>query len=431
MGEQENNDFAFIKETIKEKPVNKRRLFKQGLYTALFAALFGLVASFVFALASPMFEKRLYPNREYNPMLFPEDMPATEKESEEQQEANAEAKETETQQTEEVIVTKELELSDYQQLQNKMYAIGKEASSFIVTVTGVVSDTDWYNNPYESQGQASGIILGDNGKELLILTEHKSIKEAESIRATFVNDVTVDAQMKNYDGNTGLAILTVPLDMLEENTKKDISYAVLGNSFSVLQGNVVIAVGSPLGTNYSIATGNVTSVNNRIHTTDNTFHVLTTDITGSTKSSGALLNLNGEIIGLVMQDYSSSSDENTLTGISVSGLKKIVEQLSNGKDIAYLGLKVVTVTDKTAEDYELPTGVYVKEVLLDSPALEAGIQTGDIIVQMDGEELLSEEAYSARVMNLKPEDTVSLAVMRQGADGYTRVECTVTADVLR
>lgn len=145
----------------------------------------------------------------------------------------------------------------------------------------MVSDTDWYNNAYESKGQASGIIIGDNNRELLILTEHKVIKEAEAISVTFINEMTLTASLKKYDGNTGLAMLSVPLDSLDEATKNAITYGVLGNSLSLAQGNVVIAVGSPLGTNYSIAAGNITSVNNEIHTVDNTYKVLTTDIVGS------------------------------------------------------------------------------------------------------------------------------------------------------
>ena len=172
-------------------------------------------------------------------------------------------------------------------MQNKLYAVGREANRFVVTVTGVKSDTDWFNNSYESRGQASGIIIADNGQELLILTERKVISDAQEVYVTFINDVTVEASMKHYDGNTGIAVLSVPKEQVDTDTMNAISVAKLGNSLTTMQGTMVIAVGSPLGTNYSILTGNITSTNNVISTIDNNYTVFTTDIVGSSSGSGA------------------------------------------------------------------------------------------------------------------------------------------------
>lgn len=432
MAEQEKEEFAFIKEKIKQKPVNKKRLCKHGIYTIGLAVLFGVVASFIFTMMCPMMENWLHPQEDPT-ITFPGDEWATEQELKET-ETEVPATELPTedlQQPTETIIEKELELSDYQMLQNKIYAIGKEANRSVVTVTGVVSDTDWYNNSYESEGQVCGIIIGDNGSELLILTEHKVVMDAEDISVTFIDDVTVAASLKKYDGNTGIAILAVDMALVEDATRERISYAVLGNSLMTAQGNIAIAIGSPLGTNYSIGTGNITSLGNVIQTTDITYSIFTTDIVGSSNSSGVLLNLNGEVVGLVMQAYNGSGDDNTLTAISVSELKQVIEMLSNGKDIPYLGLKAVTVTDKIAADYDIPKGVYIKEVLLDSPALEAGLQSGDVIVEMDGDEIFTIEEYEEKVLSLEPGEVIEIAVNRQGMNEYVRVDCSVTAGSLR
>lgn len=439
MVEQDREEFAFIKEKIKEKPVDKKRLIKQGAYTIGFAILFGVVACFVFTFMHPIMEDWLHPKKDPT-ITFPGDEWSTEQELTETEAVTEEITTEDNAGVEsateaapppiETIIEKELELSDYQMLQNKIYAIGKEANRSVVTVTGVVSDTDWYNNSYESEGQAAGVIIGDNGSELLILTEHKLVKTAEAISVTFIDEATVTASLKKYDGNTGIAILSVDMGQLESGTKERISYAVLGNSLSVSQGNIAIAIGSPLGTNYSIGTGNITSIGNVIQTADTTYTVFTTDIVGSSNSSGVLLNLNGEVVGLVMQDYSGNGADNTLTAISISEVKKVIEMLSNGKDIPYLGLKVVTVTEKIATEFDIPKGVYIKEVLLDSPALEAGLQSGDVIVEMDGEELYSMEAYTEKVLALEPGQAIEIAVKRQGMDEYLRVDCSVTAGKL-
>ena len=429
MAELEEEEFAFIKEKIKQKPVNKKRLFKQGIYTLVLAVLFGLVSCFVFVFMYPIFENFMHPQED--PLIqIPEDELATEVLFETEEPETEEETEPEPETEPAPVVVKELELSDYQMLQNKIYAIGKEANCSVVTVTGVVSDTDWFNNSYESNGQASGIIIGDNGSELLILTEHKMVMAAEQLQVTFIDEYTVNAYLKKYDGNTGIAILSVALNELAESTKSKIAYAKLGNSLTVEQGNIAIAIGSPLGTNYSIGTGNITSVGNVIETADSTYTVFTTDIAGNSNSSGVLLNLNGEIVGLVMQDYSENGDNSTLTAISISELKKIIEMLSNGRDIPYLGLKVVTVTDKIAEEYDLVRGVYIKEVMLDSPAFHAGLQSGDVIIEMGGEEIYSVEAYESKVLELEPGAAIEVVVSRQGMEEYLKLTCIVTAGQL-
>lgn len=425
---EEKEEFSFIREKIKEKPVNKKRILKHGIYTVGFAVLFGIVACFVFTLMQPILENLLYP-KESPTISIPEDESETEwqpEETEQPTEAETEAAEEVT----ETTIVKELEISDYQMLQNKIYAIGKEANRSIVTVTGVVSGTDWYNNSYENNDLAAGVIIGDNGSELLILTEHKVVKDAGQIQVTFIDDVTVNAYLKKYDGNTGIAILAVVLTEVGESTKGRILYAALGNSNTVAQGNIAIAIGSPLGTNYSIGTGNITSIGNVIQTIDATYTVFTTDIVGSSNSSGVLLNLNGEVVGLVMQGYSGNGEDNTLTAISISEVKKLIEMLSNGRDIPYLGLRVVSVTDKIAMDYDLPKGVYVKEVLLDSPAYNAGLQSGDVIVEMEGEEIDGIDAYEEKVLTSEPGTVMQIAVMRQGMEEYLRVECRVMIGIL-
>lgn len=429
MSEEDKKDFSFIREKIKERPINKRRLFKHGISTVFFAILFGLVACFVFTYMRPTMEAWLHP-KSGSTITIPEDR--MEEETETTEEKNTESQEvTEPEVPTEKIIKQEMELFDYQVLQNKVYDVGRGANRFIVTVTAVKSDTDWYNNPYESKGQSSGIIIGDNSQELFILTEKRVISEAQEISVTFINDVTVTASLKRYDGNTGLAVLAVNMTQISEPTKEAISYAILGNGLSVSQGNLVIAVGSPLGNNYSIATGNITSVGNTITTIDTIYSVFTTDIVGSSSSSGAILNLEGEIIGLVMQEYGSQGDENTLTAISISELKKLIEMLSNGRDIPYFGLKVCTVTDTIAEDYEIPQGVFIKEVMLDSPALEAGLQSGDVIVEIGGDAVLSIEAYEAKIYSLHPGDVIPVVVKRQNVNEYVTISCQVTAGQLK
>jgi serine protease Do len=440
---EEKENFSFINEKRKEKPVNKRRLLSYAVFTVAMAILFGLIASFVFVIAKPEFENMInppeepvvtIPKDEISDTQETEQMPDTAQEETESQEPeiseDTRQEETESQEPEIVYVPQELEPSDFQQLQNKIYEIGREANRFVVTVTGVKSDTDWFNNAYESRGQASGILIADNGQELLVLTEHKVISDAQEIYVTFINDTSVKAEIKKYDGETGITVLSVPLNEVDSETMEAISIAELGNSLLTPQGTIAVAVGSPLGTNYSILIGNITSTTNVISTTDANYTVFTTDIIGSKDGSGVLINLQGQVIGLVMQDYSSSGDENTLTAISISELKAVIEMLSNGKDIPYIGLELTTVTNEIAQEYDIPKGAYITNVKMDSPGMAAGLQKGDVITAVDGDTINSVDGYERKLLSQTPGQDVEIVVQRQSGDGYTEITCIVNVSVL-
>ena len=420
--------YEFIKEKRKEVPVNKKKIVLQTGYVCMLALLFGVIASFVIAFLQPKIEAMLYP--EQTPVVtIPEDEPTETESATTQTTESTEA--TEGQEGTIDMVIWQPTLEDYQMLQSQLYAIGQQANRFVVTVTGVQNNTDWFNNDYENRDQGSGIIIANNSQELLILTEKKIIVSAQELYVTFVNDVTVPAMMKQYDGNTGIAILSVSLSDIEETTMHEIAIAPLGNSLSIPQGTLAIAVGSPIGVNFSILTGNITSTTNTISTIDANYNIFTTDIVASENGSGALINMKGEVIGLVMQDYSRQGDENTLTAVSISDLKTLIEKLSNGKEVAYLGLGISTVTGEIEKAYDIPRGVYVKEVKMDSPAMAAGLQSGDVIVEMDGTAVYDESAYERRLSQVKPGDNVRVIIKRQSADGYVSIRCDVEASKLK
>ena len=274
-------------------------------------------------------------------------------------------------------------------------------------------------------------MIGNNKKELLVLTEKKIITDAETINITFANEATVPATLKKYDGNTGIAVISVPLNEIEETTMEQIEVASLGNSYMMRQGTVVLAIGSPLGANYSILCGTITSSENKVSTIDTNYTIFTTDIVGSEDGSGVLINLKGEIVGLVLQDYSSQGDRNTITALSVSELKQVIEDLSNNQDIPYVGLRLSTVTDDIADGYGIPMGVYIKAVELDSPAMMAGLQEADVITKIDGEEIATVEQYNQKIYSMHPDDQAIITVQRQGAEEYVELECMVSVGVLK
>ena len=428
--EQNEQEFAFIKEKIKDKPINKRRLLIHAGFNLLCAVVFGVVACFVFVLMEPYLEEWLYPKEESTISIPKDDAPQEgEEDGEEEEEEKKEPPPQPESQT--VVVQEELEIEDYQKLQDKLYNIGKQANKSVVTVIGVTSGMDWFNTPYENENRAAGVIIGNSGQELLILTEKKVIVDAQEINITFIDGTMASASLKKYDGNTGIAIISVPLEDIPEAVLGQMAVAPLGNSYVVSQGTTVLAIGSPLGANYSILCGTITSSKNEVSTIDKNYTIFTTDIVGSENGSGVLINLKGEIIGLVLQDYSSPNDRNTITALAVSELKQVIEDLSNGRDVPYVGLRVSTVTEEIAKEFSIPKGVYIKSVEMDSPAMAAGMQEADVISKINGEEVATVEQYNQKIYALSPEDTITITIKRQSGEAYVDLDCAVVVGVLK
>lgn len=406
----------FIREQIKEKPISKKRLATKIGVAALCGLVFALVVCIVLVIAVPVLKEK---------------WDAEAAVSDTESETNHVTEEAESQgETLVIPSTLSLSISDYQTLQNELYNIGNEVGKSIVTVTNLTSDADWAVNNFEKDGQGSGAIISEDDNYIYILVEKKIISDAASIRVTFTDGTGADATMLKYDGNTGLAILTVEKRQLTAETKAEIQAAKMGSSNEVTNGSIVIAVGSPLGTGSSILTGNITSVENEVMMRDQNYSVFTTDIVASENGSGFLINTSGEIIGVVMQAFRGLQNASTLTAVAESEISGIIENLKNGKDVPYIGIYISTVTDDIAEDYGLPKGVFIKEVATDSPAMEAGIQNGDVITHINGEEVLTDDLYSDKISQLIPGTTCELSVKRQNGDTYYDVVCLIEIGVL-
>lgn len=411
----------FVREKIKDKPKNYKRIWIRFLTAAGCGIAFALTAVLVMLLMLPSLREEL---KENTPDTQVQN--SQEPETEDTQEATQTP--DDTQEQKETI--REFTIDDYQKIQTQLYSIGNVANKSIVTITSVVSDTDWFNTSYEREGQGSGTIVGDTGGKLLILTERKVIKDASKINVTFIDDSVAPAELMKYDGNTGLAVLAVAKDKMEKSTLSLIKIMSMGNSSTVHKGSIVIALGSPLGTNYSILTGNITSTGNEISTQDSNYSVYTTDIVANKNASGILINTDGEMIGVVMQNYSAAST-GALTAVDVTELNRIMDLLYASKDVPYLGAHISTVTDKIANTYGIPKGVYIKEVEMDSPAMNAGLQSGDVIQKIDDKDITTDDSYTDAVLGLTPGETYSVVFMREGSNGYKELTCEIEAGILK
>lgn len=159
------------------------------------------------------------------------------------------------------------------------------------------------------------------------------------------------------------------------------------------------------------------------------YNLLTTDILGSGEGSGVLLDTSGSIIGLIAMDYGPEDTHTMVKALSVSQLKPLIENLSNGKNIIYMGIRGQEVSQDTAENTKIPRGIYVDQVEEDSPAMEAGIQTGDVITAFNKEDVRTMQRFYTELQKCQKEQKVKITIMRRGADGYGETQVTVTLDV--
>lgn len=414
----------FLRETIKQKPVNKRKLLRRTLITVAMAVVFGLVACFTFLVLEPVISNRLYPEEEPEEVRFPEETVTEEMKPEdmlvvEDTEGPVEVVQTELEdeQIEELLSQVQFSLSDYQLLYEEMAELAQETNRAVVTVTGVVSDVDWLNDIYENEASASGVIVADNGRSMLVLVSAGMLNGADSIIVTFCDQARVNAELVQKDPATELAILSVPLVDISEETMDVIRIASLGSSNnSNLLGAPVMALGSPMGTSGSVCYGVVTSVGMVVDQADSAYKTITTDIYGSRNATGVLINMNGMVIGIIDNVNTSNDMGNLLTAYGISELKRTIEKMSNNKDRAYLGIHGVDVPKEAIEELNIPDGAYVKAVEMDSPAMAAGIQNGDVVIRINDTPITNYNGLLDVLYNSNPEDTLDFVLMRQGRE---------------
>lgn len=422
----------FMKETIKQRPLNRKKLVRRTMITALMAVIFGLVACVTFLLLEPVISNQLYPKEEPETIVFvedeeneilPEDMLIDESQMQTEPTQPPILKDT---QIEQVLSKMELGVEDYLSLSGAVTEVARSVQNSVVKVIGITSDRDWFDNEYESQDVISGVVIADNGKELLVLAGVKSILDAESLEIVFQNGEICPAQIKEEDYNTGLAVLSVLKTQIQKETLEIALPISLGTSSNVnLPGNPVLAIGSPMGVDNSVSIGIVTSSSTPINLPDSGYKLIGTDIYGSSYASGMLVNLRGQLIGIIDMSYNNSDMKNLVSGIGISELKRVIESLSNDRQIAYLGVYGTDVTKEANAEMQVPFGAYIKKTNMDSPAMNAGIQSGDVVIEMEETSIVTYQDLVNQLLKHEPDEEVAITVMRQGPEGYTPIPITV------
>lgn len=278
---------------------------------------------------------------------------------------------------------------------------------------------------YESAG--SGIIIGKNGSELLIVTNNHVIANAKTITVSFIDDKTYTAQVKGTDSNMDLAVLAVNIKDITPETLNKIKIASLGNSDDIKVGETAIAIGNALGYGQSVTTGVISAVNREVTIDNITSKLIQTDAAiNPGNSGGALINTQGEVIGINSMKYSDTSVEGMGYAIPISAASPIIDNLVtketktkvDDSEKGYIGISGIDVTSEDAETYSMPLGVYVASIAPNGAAEKAGIVKGDIITKLNDTGINSMNSLQNELQYYKIGTEVNLTVSRLTDGSY-------------
>ena len=292
----------------------------------------------------------------------------------------------------------------------------------------------------ETESQGSGIIIGKNDTELLMVTNNHVVEGADTLSVCFIDNKVYEANVKGTDAENDLAVIAVPLDSISDDTMSQIAVASIGDSDSLKVGEQVVAIGNALVYGQSVTTGIVSAVNralsnNSSDTQDSNSssddsssatYIQTDAAINPGNSGGALLNMNGEVIGINSAKLASTEVEGMGYAIPISRVSDIIDNLMNqttrtkvdSDKQGTIGIKGINVTSDVQEKYNLPEGIYVSEVTSGSAAEKAGITSGSVITKFDGKSVTDIESLQDLLQYYKAGETVELTLQVPDSDSY-------------
>ena len=402
--------YDFLQENIKEEKMGPRKILLKIVRLMALGLVLGMAICVGFFAIKPWAEK-----------LFPLNPEKVEISQEEEEEADSDVVEKI-----ETPVEVQHDIVDYRELQNALSNVIKEADKKIVTITGIEHGDNW--NTGEAQ-ELTGVIVGDSGRELLILSNYAKAEDLQLFRAEFVDGSVHEAVIKQKDKTNNLAVFSVAKNDMSKDTLDKVLVATLSNTSVVSRGELLFIIGSPFGYSNGIATGIVSSSDEYMKRADGDFRMIVTDIIGNTKSDGIIFNSFGNVIGLVDTNLSKNGSSFPLMTIGISQIKDEIQLMSNGKNVPYIGIVGTMISEETALRENVPQGLFVQEVEVDSPAMAAGIKSGDIITEIDGEEIKTLSGYHKVMMKQQAGQAIRLSGQRSGLESYVEIKFNVTVGV--
>ena len=430
------NDYAQMQQNKDNKPVKKAKqggFLKKALVSVSLGLLFGICAGlglYAVQTLTGMSDKSVMEENAYEVEAMADEVEAAAKEVIDETAEKAESLQADSG----IHVTESINtvVADVSE-------VVKEVMPSIVSINNHYTEKMSYFGQSiinEADASGSGIIVGQNDTELLIVTNYHVIEDAEKLTVQFVEGSEAEASVKGTDADMDLAVIAVPIGDIDNSIMQSIAVATLGDSDSLVVGEPAIAIGNSLGYGQSVTTGVISALDRTIDLsdgTDGTF-IQTDAAINPGNSGGALLNMKGEVIGINSNKIGGSAVEGMGYAIPISSASPIIAELmlkeTKNKvaedERGYLGISGISVTDYVSETYGMPKGVYISQVYENTAAAEAGLRKGDIITEFDKEEIESMDELQYELEFHAKGDTVELTVMSADGYGYTERKVQMT-----
>lgn len=405
----ETPEYSFLQEVIKDEVGGTGKRKKRILRKIGVGIFIGLVACFTFSVFKPWVESRISGNPDE--VTIPRDTKQTA-----ENEADRSGKDGNGQKKDNYSKSVK-SLSDVAKK-------GKRSVVSLLVLTGATID----NKEFVSESQSvSGVLIADNGQELLILGPTMEVGETQQIQATFCDGKKYQVTEKKSDANLELTIYAVKESQLEEKTAKSIRLAALGSSYEVKKGDTTVLLGMLFGQGDAVGYGVLRSSTEKAERADGTYHILGAELAGFTGGSGIMFNRQEEVIGIICDAAGEDAKEELMHAYAISDIKDVMQFLSNGESVPYIGIHATDVSENIAEDRRIPRGIYVDKVEADSPAMRAGIQSGDVLTAIGGTDIENFEQYHELLMEEKEGTHLLIKGYRRGAkDQYVAVHFNAT-----
>ncbi len=424
---KEDRSWHFIQEKIVRQPLSKRQIVRYIILTVICAVLFGTISAVCFTVTKTVIKKIMGQDNveETRSITIPKDEPETQ--------APVPTQEVSTEQTEPVEekVRSELEkypysLEDLNKMYGNLKTLVSETDNSIAAIHSIQHEKDWFDNPIETTGQFSGVVIDARKEEVLILAPSAAVETADSLEVVFSDSTVLTGTVKQTDAQMGLTVIRADASSLDDTQFQKITPVKLGNSYGVRQGDLVIAMGSPAGMVHSSSYGFISYIAKNVQMTDGNARVLYADIESRADTGTFLFNTEGELLGWATDRYEQDVETGIKTFMSISDYKGILELISNGIPVPYLGIEGQEVTEEMKEN-GMPSGIYITAASPESPAYNAGLQPGDILDGINTIKIEGMKNFQAQIEKLQSGEHITVTVQRNnGKDEYKQIEFEVT-----
>lgn len=405
----ETPEYSFLQEVIKDEVGGTGKRKKRILRKIGVGIFIGLVACFTFSVFKPWVESRM--SGDPDEVTIPRDTKQTA-----ENEAGSSGEDGNGQKKD-----------NYSKSVKSLSDVAKKGKKSVVSLL-VLTGATIGNKEFVSESQSvSGVLIADNGQELLILGPTMEVGETQQIQATFCDGKKYRVTEKKSDANLELTIYAVKESQLEEKTAKSIRLAALGSSYEVKKGDTTVLLGMLFGQGDAVGYGVLRSSTEKAEWADGTYHILGAELAGFTGGSGIMFNRQGEVVGIICDAAGEDAKEELMHAYAISDIKDVMQFLANGESVPYIGIHATDVSENIAEDRGIPRGIYVDKVEADSPAMRAGIQSGDVLTAIGGTDIENFEQYHELLMGKKEGTHLLIKGYRRGAkDQYVAVHFNAT-----